>query len=162
MGNCSDYNSKVPKNNPRLLHSTDWTGIAQIQITHGIYCTQDNTDSKGPRNSNSNQIHNMSLCTSRHFSSCTDRRTVCATVHHSFISAAEFYIYVALSTYLPFYAQQQEVQKKCNIHRPTPFIHRFILINCLDSPMPCCLCLYLILKFKLYIKLNQLFKSPLI
>ena len=123
------YVSKVPKNNPRLLHPTDWTGIAQIQITHGIYCTQDNTDSKGPRNSNSNQIHNMSLCTSRHFYACTDRRTVCATVHHSFIPAAQFYIYVALFTYLPVYAQQQEVQKKCNIHRPTPFIHRFIFIK---------------------------------
>ena len=66
------------------------------------------------------------LCSWRHFYACTDRRTVCATVHHSFIPAAQFYIYVALFTYLPVYAQQQEVQKKCNIHRPTPFIHRFI------------------------------------
>ena len=124
----------MPKNNPRLLHSKELTGIAQMEIAqqNGTKCTQNNTDSKGPRNSNSNQTHNMSLCTSRHFSSCTDRRAVCAIVHHSFISAAQSYIYVALFTYLPFYAQQQEVQKQCNIHRPTPFVHRFILINCLD------------------------------
>ena len=107
-------------------------GIAQIQITRDIMYNKTTRTAKGPRNSNSNQTHNMSLCTSRHFYACTDRRTVCATVHHSFISAAEFYIYVALSTYLPFYAQQQEVKKKCNIHRPTPFAHRFILINSLD------------------------------
>ena len=28
--------SKVPKNNPRLLHSTDWNGMTQIQITLDI------------------------------------------------------------------------------------------------------------------------------
>ena len=141
---CRLYDSKVPKNNPRLLHSTDWTGIAQIQIqvTHGIYCTQDNTDSKGPHNSNSNQVYNMSLCTSRHFYACTDRRAVCATVHHSFISAADFYIYVALSTYLPFDAQQQEVKIAAISTDPRRLFINLFLINCLDSPMPCCLCLY--------------------
>ena len=29
FGACKVCISKVPKNNPRLLHSTDWTGIAQ-------------------------------------------------------------------------------------------------------------------------------------
>ena len=106
------------------------------------------------------------LCSWRHFYACTDRRTVCATVHHSFISAADFYIYVALCTYRSFDAQQQEVYWKCQIAAistdPRRLLIDLFLINCLDSPMPCCLCLYLIIKFKLYIKLNHIFKSPLI
>ena len=110
------------------------------------------------------QIHNMSLCSWRHFYACTDRRAICATVHHSFISAAQFYIYVALIAYRSFDAQQQEVYWKCQKAAistdPRRLLIDLFLINCLDSPMPCCLCLYLIIKFKLYIKLNHLFKSP--
>ena len=105
------------------------------------------------------------LCSWRHFYACTDRRTVCATVHHSFISAADFYIYVALRTYPSFDAQQQEVYWKCQKAAistdPRRLFIDLFLINCLDSPMPCCLCLYLIIKFKLYIKLNHIFKSPI-
>ena len=107
----------------------------------------------------------MSLCTSHHFSAHTDRRAVCATVHHSFISAADFYIYVALCTYPSFDAQQQEVYWKCQKAAistdPRRLLIDLFLINCLDLFADALLfVLVLIIKFKSCIKLNHIFKSP--
>ena len=105
--------SKVPKNNPRLLHSTDWNGIAQIQITRDISHTRQHGHHR-PREFKFKFTSTLDM--SAHgvtFQHMPIGKSVCATVHHSSISAAQFYIYVALFTYRPFDAQQQEVYWKC-------------------------------------------------
>ena len=140
-------NSKVPKNNPRLLHSRDCTGIAQNGKLHdktGQNVHNTTRTAKARAIQIQNQSHNMSLCSWRHFSICTDRKLYASPLCTIQQQKSICYIYVALSTYLPFYAQQQEVKKKCNIHRPTPFIHRFIFNKFFRFYSPChqCLCLY--------------------
>ena len=138
--------SKVPKNNPRLLHSTDCIGITQIQITRDIMHTRQHGHHR-PREFKFK--FTSTLYMSAHgvtFQHMPIGKSVCATVHHSPIPAAQFYIYVALFTYRSFDAQQQEVYGKCQIAAistdPRRLLIDLFLINCLDSPMPCCLCLY--------------------
>ena len=111
------YNSYILVKCRKITH-----GYCTLEIVSGLHkmgnCTtkRDKMHTIQHRHSSPRiqiQIHNMSLCSWRHFYACTDRRAICATVHHSFISAAQFYIYVALIAYRSFDAQQQEVYWKC-------------------------------------------------
>ena len=154
----------MPKNNPRLLHSTDCIGIAQIQITRDIMHTRQHGHHR-PREfkfkSTSTLYVSAHGVTLQHV---PIGKSVCATVHHSPISAAQFYIYVALFTYRSFDAQQQEVYWKCQKAAISTdprrlFIDLFFnkLFRFADALL---FVLVLIIKFKLHIKLNHLFKSP--
>ena len=166
VSRCNKPFSKVPKNNPRLLHSKDWTGITQIQITRDILHTKQHGQHR-PREFkfkfNSTLYVSAHGVTFMHVLIEELYAPLCITVSYQQHS---FYIYVALCTYRSFDAQQQEVYWKCQKAAistdPRRLFIDLFLINCLDSPMPCYLCLYLIIKFKLYIKLNHIFKSPFI
>ena len=95
----------MPKNNPRLLYSKDWTGKLH-KTGQNVHKTTHTSQAR------ESQIQIICVCSWRHFYAYTDRRTVCATVHHSFISAVQFYIYVTLSSKTSFDGQQKEIVVK--------------------------------------------------
>ena len=106
--------SKVPKNNLRLLHTKDCTGIAQIQIQNAYKWEIAQTGQNAYNNTRHHRpaqfkFKYMSLCSWRHFSTRTNSETVCVTIVHHTAAKVNF-LYICGSQHkLPFDAQQQEV-----------------------------------------------------
>ena len=108
----------------------------------------------GPRNLNSNQIHNMSLCTSRQkncMRHCTSQFHISSRVLYI---CGSFHIFAILCSAT---GSPKEVQ-----YPQTHAVYSSIYFNKLFRVADALLfVLVLIIKFKLYIKLNHLFKSPI-
>ena len=134
VSRCNKPFSKVPKNNPRLLHSKDWTGITQIQIKSIIWVS-------------ALRVTFMHVLIEELYA------PLCITVLYQ----QQSFIYMWLFPHICHFTLSNRKSKRSAISTdPRRLFINLLLINCLDSPIPCCLCLYLIIKFKLYIKLNHL------
>ena len=104
----------MPKNNPRLLHTKDCSsGLNKFKLQ----LQRDYNAHKTTRTSQAREFKFIYIIyVSAHGVSSQHvpiEEIVCATMHHNFLSAAHFYIYVALSTKTSIDAQQQEVYWKC-------------------------------------------------
>ena len=133
----------MPKNNPRLLHSKDYTRDILHTRQHGHH---------KPANSNSNQI----ICVSAH--SVTFQYALIRNCmrHHCapYSSKSQFLIYMWLFPHICHFMLSNRKSKRSAISTdPRRLLIDLCLINCLDFIRRClvCLCLYLIIKFKPFI-----------
>ena len=97
--------------------------------------------------------HNVTFCT------CTDQKLyapLCITISYQQYS----FIYMLLLSHIDHSVLSNrnllEVPNSSNIHRPTPFTHRFIFNKLFRFADALLFVLVLIIKFKSYIKLNHL------